>query len=75
MANEGFTEEWDVEGADKLVADGKVDIVAYGRRFLANPDLPTRLKEGAELNEADQDTFYQGGEKGYTDYPTLAQAA
>ncbi len=75
MANEGFTEEWDVEGADKLVADGKVDLVAYGRRFLSNPDLPTRLKEGAELNEADQDTFYQGGEKGYTDYPALAAQA
>jgi len=71
MANEGFTEEWDVEGADRLVADGKVDLIAYGRRFLANPDLPARLESGAELNEPDEDTFYQGGAKGYTDYPAL----
>lgn len=73
IANEGFSEEFDVDGADRLVAEGKIDLVAYGRRFLANPDLPTRLREGAELNEADQATFYQGGEKGYTDYPTLAE--
>ncbi len=71
VANEGFTEEWDVDGADRLVADGTIDLVAYGRRFLANPDLPTRLRIGAELNEPDQDTFYTGGEKGYVDYPAL----
>jgi N-ethylmaleimide reductase len=75
MANAGFTEEFDVEGADRLVAEGKVDLVAYGRRFLANPDLPQRLQAGAELNEPDQATFYGGGERGYTDYPALAQAA
>lgn len=74
MGNEGFTEEWDVEGADRLVAEGKMDLVAYGRRFLANPDLPTRLREGAELNEPDPDTFYAGGARGYTDYPTLDAA-
>jgi N-ethylmaleimide reductase len=73
MANEGFTEEFDVDGADRLVADGKIDLVAYGRRFLANPDLPTRLRDGAELNTPDQDTFYSGGAKGYVDYPTLAE--
>ncbi len=73
MGNGGFTEEFDVEGADGMVADGKVDLVAFGRRFLANPDLPARLESGADLNEADQDTFYQGGEEGYTDYPTLEQ--
>jgi N-ethylmaleimide reductase len=73
MANAGFTEEFDVDGADRLVAEGKADLVAYGRRFLANPDLPTRLREGAELNTPDQDTFYAGGPKGYVDYPTLAE--
>jgi N-ethylmaleimide reductase len=75
MANAGFTEEFDVDGANRLVAEGKVDLVAYGRRFLANPDLPQRLRTGAELNEPDQETFYGGGERGYTDYPALAQAA
>lgn len=74
MVNEGFTQEWDVDGADALIADGKADLVAYGRRFLANPDLPARLEAGAELNEPDDSTFYQGGPKGYTDYPTLANA-
>ncbi len=74
MANEGFSEEFSVEDADRMVEDGKVDLVAYGRRFLANPDLPTRLREGAELNEPDSDTFYAGGAKGYTDYPSLADA-
>jgi N-ethylmaleimide reductase len=74
IANEGFSEEFDLDGADRLIADGKVDLIAYGRRFLANPDLPTRLREGAELNEPDEDTFYSGGAKGYTDYPTLAEA-
>lgn len=74
MVNEGFTEEFDLDGADKLIADGRADLVAYGRRFLANPDLPLRLQEGAELNEPDPDTFYGPiGARGYTDYPTLAE--
>ncbi len=75
MANEGFTEEFDLDGADRLIADGKADVVAYGRRFLANPDLPQRLERGAVLNAPDQDTFYGGGERGYIDYPTLDELA
>lgn len=78
MANAGFTDEFDLDGADRLVADGRADLIAYGRRFLANPDLPARLRQGAELNEPDADTFYGGDEHGYTDYPALedlAQAA
>jgi N-ethylmaleimide reductase len=73
MANESFTEEFDVEGADRLIGEGKFDLVAFGRRFLANPDLPRRLREGAELNEPDPDTFYTRGPEGYTDYPSLDQ--
>lgn len=46
-------------------------MVAFGKPFIANPDLVRRLKEDAPLNEADQSTFYGGGEKGYIDYPTL----
>ncbi len=71
VANEGFSEEFDVDGAAALVESGTADVIAYGRRFIANPDLPRRLQEGAELNAPDQATFYQGGAKGYTDYPAL----
>ena len=53
------------------VASGRADLVAYGREFLANPDLPRRLREDAKLNEPDQQTFYGGGAHGYTDYPAL----
>lgn len=71
MINEGFSQEFDVQGASDLIAAGKADLVAYGRRFIANPDLPRRLQEGASLNEPDESTFYSGGVKGYTDYPAL----
>lgn len=47
------------------------DLVAFGRPFIANPDLTRRLREGAPLNKADRATFYGGHEKGYTDYPFL----
>lgn len=53
---------------------GKGDLIAVGRDFLANPDLPARWQQGAALNPPDYDTFYTPGEKGYTDYPTLADA-
>jgi len=49
-----------------------VTAVAYGRAFLANPDLPTRLHLRAALNEPDPTTFYGGGAAGYTSYPTLS---
>ena len=48
------------------------DLVAFGRSFLANPDLTRRLREGAALNEGNRATFYGGGAQGYTDYPFLA---
>ena len=62
---------YDHEQAEKDLADGLGHLVAFGRPFLANPDLLERFKQGAELNEPDVDTFYTPGEKGYTDYPTL----
>ena len=52
---------------------GQVDAVAFGRHFIANPDLPERLKTGAPLNKYNRITFYGGAEKGYTDYPFLAE--
>ena len=55
----------------KAVLTGYADAVAYGRAFLANPDLPRRLQLGATLNEPDPQTFYGGDARGYIDYPSL----
>ncbi|MGC2164376.1 MAG: alkene reductase [Gallionella sp.] len=59
-----------VRAENDLLA-GKCDLVAVGRPFLSNPDLISRWKTGATLNEPDMNTFYTAGAKGYTDYPTL----
>jgi len=62
-------------GYDAERAEGDIparaDLIAVGRPFIANPDLPERWKNNAPMNEPDYDTFYTPGEKGYTDYPTL----
>lgn len=58
--------------ADALLAEGLIDAAAFGRPFIANPDLPKRLLSGAALNASDVATFYGGGAEGYTDYPALA---
>ena len=50
------------------------DLVAFGRLYIANPDLVERLRIGARLNVPDPATFFGGGMKGYTDYPTLTAA-
>ncbi|MBN9670128.1 alkene reductase [Roseibium aggregatum] len=71
MGNNGYSRESAIEA----VESGAVDLVAFGRPFIANPDLVERLKRNAPLNEPDRDTFYGGGAKGYTDYPTLEQAS
>ncbi|KAM0918145.1 hypothetical protein ACQ4PT_008789 [Festuca glaucescens] len=63
---------YDREEGNKVVADGYADLVAYGRLFLANPDLPKRFELGAPLNKYDRSTFYtQDPIVGYTDYPFL----
>ena len=54
------------------IESGEVDAVAFGRFFISNPDLPTRLEKDTELNAYDRSSFYGGGEKGYTDYPSLS---
>ncbi len=64
---------YDRRRADADLAAGKGDLVAFGRPYLANPDLPERLRSGSPLNPPDFDTFYTPGPKGYTDYPTLAE--
>ena len=60
---------YDGPRGDAAVRSGYADAVAYGRAFLANPDLPHRLRIGATLNVPDHQTFYGGDSKGYTDYP------
>ena len=57
--------------AERLLEGGLIDAAAFGRAFIANPDLPERLRTGAELNEPDLATFYGGDAAGYTDYPAL----
>ncbi len=63
--------EYDLERARTALESGDADLVAFGRPFLANPDLPERFRTGAPLNEPDMNSFYGGDERGYTDYPTL----
>lgn len=67
IGNMGYS----AEEAEQAIAEGKLDAVAFGTGFLANPDLPERVKRGAPWNTPDQATFYTPGAKGYTDYPTL----
>jgi len=59
------------ESAGHAVESGLADAVAFGRLYIANPDLPARIKTGAALNPYHRATFYGGAEKGYTDYPSL----
>ena len=63
---------YDAARAESDLAVGKCDLVAFGRPFLANPDLVARSKAGAAMNQPDPNTFYTGDAKGYTDYPALA---
>ena len=69
IANEKF----DLASANAAIAAGRADAVAFGKAFIANPDLVERLRKGAPLNAPDPTTFYGGDAKGYTDYPTLEQ--
>jgi len=70
IASGGYTRE---TGA-AAVASGDVDLVAFGRLWISNPDLPLRFKQGAGLNPYDRNTFYSHGKEGYIDYPFLEGA-
>ncbi len=70
IANEGFTGE----SAQAALDAGIADAVAFGKAFISNPDLPERLRIGAPLNDLVPATIYSPDERGYTDYPSLAQA-
>jgi 2,4-dienoyl-CoA reductase-like NADH-dependent reductase (Old Yellow Enzyme family) len=65
IANEGFTQQT----AEAVVASGEADAVAFGRLFIANPDLPKRFATHSDLNTPNPDTFYASGPEGYVDYP------
>ncbi|HEX2861372.1 MAG TPA: alkene reductase [Lacunisphaera sp.] len=66
---------FDRESGEAAVQSGLADAIAYGRPFLANPDLPRRFLLNAPLNAPDEGTFYTEGAKGYTDYPFLPTGA
>jgi N-ethylmaleimide reductase len=70
IANNGY----DFNLANKVLSANDADLIAFGKLFIANPDLAERFKRGAPLNEPDKATFYGGGAKGYTDYPALVSA-
>ncbi|ATN34380.1 alkene reductase [Rhizobium sp. ACO-34A] len=63
------------ERAEQHIADGLIDIAAFGEPFIANPDLVARLRNGWPLAQADRDTHYGGDARGYTDYPTFDSSA
>jgi N-ethylmaleimide reductase len=69
LAVGGFTKE----SANAALADGRADLIVFGRSYIANPDLVERFRENAPLNVADTKTFYGGNEHGYTDYPQLVE--
>ena len=67
VGNCGYTQA----SAEAAITSGLADLIAFGKLFIANPDLPRRFAVDATLNAPDQATFYGGSAKGYTDYPAL----
>lgn len=68
IANEQFT----AETAQQVLSEGHADAVAFGKQFIANPDLVTRFQQKKPLNELRADKMYGSGPEGYTDYPALS---
>ena len=69
MINAGF----DQDSGNKVIEEGHADMVAFGKLFISNPDLPVRFEKNAKMQDWDQDTFYAIGKEGYTDYPKLEE--
>ncbi len=67
VANENFTQD----SAEATIQSGEADAVAFGKLFIANPDLPNRFSKNAPLNAPVPQTFYSSGAEGYVDYPSL----
>jgi N-ethylmaleimide reductase len=63
---------YDAASAERALQAGAADMIAFGKAYLANPDLPERIRSGGNLNTPDPSTFYAGGARGYIDYPSLA---
>ena len=66
---------FDGVSAQAALGSGLVDLIAFGRPFIANPDLPERFLVGAPLNEVSWPTVYASGPKGYTDYPAMRRTS
>ena len=66
-----LNQDYSMETAQHALASGRADAIAWGRLYIANPDLAERFRTGAELNAPDVATFYSKGPEGYTDYPAL----
>jgi 2,4-dienoyl-CoA reductase-like NADH-dependent reductase (Old Yellow Enzyme family) len=71
IANQDFTKE----KAERVLAQSEADAVAFGKAFIANPDLPLRFAENAPLNKPDDTTFYSPGATGYVDYPFMEKVS
>ena len=71
IANNGF----DKQRANEVIAQGRADLIAFGRSFIGNPDLVTRLYLDAPISPLNRETLYGGAEQGYTDYPVLRMVA
>lgn len=67
------TGEHDLHSATTALNENVADLVGFGRKFIANPDLPTRLRDGQPLNPAEKKGFYGGGANGYITYPSIAE--
>jgi N-ethylmaleimide reductase len=67
MANNGYDLNLALEARERLQAD----LIAFGRLYIANPDLVERFRRGGSLNVPDRATFFGGGAVGYTDYPRM----
>jgi N-ethylmaleimide reductase len=69
IANAGF----DQAQANRILEQGQADLVAFGRKYIANPDLVSRFRHGYPLAEPDPSTFYEGGVNGFADYPAYRE--
>ena len=69
-----LNQDYSREAAQADLDSGVADAIAFGRKFIGNPDLVARLRTGTPLNADDQRTWYSDGPEGYIDYPALEHA-